>query len=115
MVIHANHAAEIDDEVTSALSTLVNAGMPTLNQSVLLRGVNDDADALVELSKRLVDIGVMPYYLHQLDRVRGAAHFEVPVDQGIAIVEQMRTRLPGYAVPRFVQEIPGAAHKQTLA
>ena len=115
MVIHANHAAEIDDEVASALSTLVAAGMPTLNQSVLLRGVNDDADALVELSKRLVDIGVMPYYLHQLDRVRGAAHFEVPVDRGIAIVEQMRTRLPGYAVPRFVQEIPGAAHKQTLA
>ena len=78
VVIHANHATELDDTVAAALGRLVDAGIVLLNQSVLLRGVNDDADALVELCERLVDLRVMPYYLHQLDRVTGAAHFEVP-------------------------------------
>ena len=82
MVVHANHPAEIDGDVARALGRLVEAGIPTLNQAVLLRGVNDDVEVLAELCERLVDLRVMPYYLHQLDRVAGAAHFEVPQEQG---------------------------------
>jgi EF-P beta-lysylation protein EpmB len=113
-VIHANHAAEIDGEVAAALARLADAGIPLLNQAVLLRGVNDDVDALAELCERLVNLRVMPYYLHQLDRVAGAAHFEVPVERGQQIIAELRCRLPGYAVPRYVQEIRGAAHKVDL-
>jgi EF-P beta-lysylation protein EpmB len=115
LVIHANHAAELDDAVAHGLAALSDVGVTLLNQSVLLDGVNDDVETLVELSRRLVDLGVLPYYLHQLDRVRGAAHFEVPVDRGRALVEAMRSCLPGYAVPRYVQEIPGAPSKTVLA
>jgi KamA family protein len=115
VVIHANHAQEIDDEVAVSLARLVDAGVPLLNQAVLLRGVNDSAEALVGLSKRLVDLRVMPYYLHQLDRVAGAAHFEVPVERGMQLIAEMRTQLPGYAVPRYVQEIAGEPHKRVLA
>lgn len=115
LVIHANHAAELDDAVARGLAALSQVGVLLLNQSVLLRGVNDDIETLVELSQRLVDLGVMPYYLHQLDRVRGGAHFEVPVDRGRKLVEALRSRLPGYAVPRYVQEIAGAASKTVLA
>jgi L-lysine 2,3-aminomutase len=81
----------------------------------LLRGVNDQADVLVELCRRLVDLRVMPYYLHQLDRVQGAAHFEVPVEVGLALAAEMRARLPGYAVPRYVREVAGETHKVVLA
>jgi L-lysine 2,3-aminomutase len=114
-VIHANHPAELNAAVASALSRLVDAGIPVLNQSVLLRGVNDRADVLVELSRRLIDQRVMPYYLHQLDRVAGAAHFEVPIETGQQIIRQMREQLPGYAVPRYVQEIAGELGKTVLA
>lgn len=115
VVIHANHAQELDNEVAQSLARLVDAGVPLLNQAVLLRGVNDSTAALVELSKRLVDLRVMPYYLHQLDRVAGAAHFEVPVARGLQLMAEMRTRLPGYAVPRYVQELAGEPHKRVLA
>ena len=115
VVIHVNHPHEIDEAVSHSLARLVDAGIPVLNQSVLLRGVNDDAAALVELSKRLVDLRVMPYYLHQLDRVQGAAHFEVFVSRGIELIDQMRRQLPGYAVPRYVQEIAGDESKRVLA
>lgn len=115
MVVHANHANEIDDAVVAALGRLVDAGIPVLNQSVLLRGVNDTVAALIDLSRKLVDIRVMPYYLHQLDRVQGAAHFEVPVCRGIELIEEMRRHLPGYAVPRYVQEIAGDLNKRVLA
>jgi EF-P beta-lysylation protein EpmB len=115
MVIHANHAQELDDSVGTALGHLVDAGIPVLNQAVLLRGVNDSVTALVDLSRRLVNLRVMPYYLHQLDRVAGAAHFEVAPDQGLRLIEQMRKELPGYAVPRYVHEVAGEAHKQLLA
>jgi EF-P beta-lysylation protein EpmB len=111
MVVHANHPREIQGDCADALRTLVRAGIPTLNQAVLLRGVNDDVDALAALCERLIDLGVMPYYLHQLDRVRGAAHFEVPEETGRALVAELRRRLPGYAVPRYVREVPGADHK----
>jgi EF-P beta-lysylation protein EpmB len=114
MVVHANHANEIDEPTAAALARLIDNGIPVLNQSVLLAGVNDSASALIDLSRRLVDLRVMPYYLHQLDRVQGAAHFEVPVSRGIDLVEQMRRALPGYAVPRYVQEISGEANKRVL-
>lgn len=115
MVVHANHANEIDEAVAKALARLVDAGIPVLNQSVLLRGINDSVSALVELSRRLVDLRVMPYYLHQLDRVKGAAHFEVPVCKGLELIEEMRQHLPGYAVPRYVQEVAGDVSKRVLA
>ena len=114
MVIHANHAAEIDNSVQRALGKLIDAGIPVLNQAVLLRGVNDRAEALIELSRRLVDLRVMPYYLHQLDPVAGAAHFEVPVEEGRRLIEAVRAALPGYAVPRYVQEVPGQPNKVIL-
>ena len=90
VVIHANHANELDDDAAAALARLADAGITLLNQSVLLAGVNDSADALAELCERLVELRVMPYYLHQLDRVAGAAHFEVPVAKGRAIMRQLR-------------------------
>ena len=92
----------------------MDAGIPVLNQAVLLRGVNDNVETLAELSRRLVNLRVMPYYLHQLDRVVGAAHFEVPTSFGRTVVEELEARLPGYAVPRYVQEIPGATSKTRL-
>ena len=114
VVIHANHPQELAGPVVDALAKLVDAGVPLLNQTVLLRGINDDADTLVELCERLVDLRVMPYYLHQLDRVAGAAHFEVEEARGRRLVEQMQARLPGYAVPRYVRETPGDTNKQVL-
>jgi EF-P beta-lysylation protein EpmB len=115
MVVHANHAQEIDESTANALARLVDAGIPVLNQSVLLKGVNDNAEALIGLSRRLVDLRVMPYYLHQLDRATGAAHFEVPVSRGLELIESMRRALPGYAVPRYVREVAGEAHKRVIA
>lgn len=114
-VVHANHPAELDPAVCNALSRLVEAGIPVLNQTVLLRGVNDDLETLEQLCLRLIDQRVMPYYLHQLDRVQGASHFEVPVERGCQLVEALRDRLPGYAVPRFVQEVPGLPAKRVLS
>jgi EF-P beta-lysylation protein EpmB len=115
MVVHANHPQEIDDATAAALARLADAGVPVLYQSVLLRGVNDNAAALIGLSRSLIDLRVMPYYLHQLDRVQGAAHFEVPVSRGKELIEEMRRALPGYAVPRYVQELAGDSHKGVLA
>lgn len=115
MVIHANHAQELDDDVAAALRRLTAAGVLLLNQAVLLRGVNDTADAQADLSLRLIDLRVTPYYLNQLDRVRGAAHFEVSIERGREIITELRRRLPGYAVPQYVQDQPGAAHKVVLA
>jgi EF-P beta-lysylation protein EpmB len=115
VVVHANHAAELAEDVAQALARLVDAGIPVLNQSVLLRGVNDAADTLIALSTRLLDLRVMPYYLHQLDQVVGAAHFHVPIARGRQLVAAMRAQLPGYAVPRYVREEAGCASKTLLA
>jgi len=115
VVVHANHAAELVDDCAAALRRFGSRGLLTLNQAVLLRGVNDSVDALADLSESLIDLGVTPYYLHQLDRVAGAAHFEVPVETGRRLIAELRNRLPGYAVPRYVQEIPGEQHKSLLA
>jgi KamA family protein len=115
VVIHANHAQELDQQVGDALAQLSRSGVLLLNQTVLLRGVNDSVAALAELSERLIEFRVTPYYLHQLDRVVGAAHFEVPQATGEQLIAELRRRLPGYAVPRYVQELAGDAHKRVLA
>jgi EF-P beta-lysylation protein EpmB len=115
VVVHVNHPAEIDVDVADAFGRLVDAGIPVLNQSVLLRGVNDRADVLAELCERLADLRVIPYYLHQLDPVAGAAHFETPIAVGTALIAELRARLPGYAVPRYVRETRGGASKEVLA
>jgi EF-P beta-lysylation protein EpmB len=115
VVIHANHANELDDTTSAAIAKLIDAGIPVLNQTVLLRGVNDNAEALINLSRVLINLRVTPYYLHQLDRVRGAGHFEVPISRGAELIAAMRKALPGYAVPRYVQEIAGDASKRVLA
>lgn len=111
VVIHANHAAEIDDDVAGALAALRGAGATLLNQSVLLAGVNDSADALAALSERLFAVGVLPYYLHLLDAVQGAAHFDVPEPRARALFAELQARLPGYLVPRLVRESPGEPSK----
>ena len=111
MVVHSNHANEIDTDVRTALARLRGAGLTLLNQSVLLRGVNDDADTLADLSRALFDAGVTPYYLHLADRVRGTAHFDVPEPEAQRLVATLTSRLSGYLVPRLVREVPGAASK----
>jgi EF-P beta-lysylation protein EpmB len=115
MVVHANHPNELCEGVAASLKVLADAGVLLLNQSVLLRGVNDDVQTLESLSRRLLDCRVLPYYLHQLDRVAGAAHFEVPVERGLELVRQLRARLAGYGIPRFAREIAGEASKEVLA
>lgn len=114
MVIHANHANEIDEDVAVVMTRLHDAGLPLLNQSVLLQGVNDNAAALAELSERLFDCHVLPYYLHMLDPVAGAAHFLVDDDRARGIMDELRTRLPGYLVPRLVREEEGELSKTPL-
>jgi EF-P beta-lysylation protein EpmB len=114
IVVHSNHPAELEGACAAALARLVDAGVPVLNQAVLLRGVNDDAETLTALCERLVDLRVQPYYLHQLDPVAGAAHFHVPEARGRELVAELRRRLPGYAVPRYVRETPGEPHKTDL-
>lgn len=114
VVVHANHPRELDYDVAHAIAALVRAGIPVLNQSVLLRGINDDLATLVELSERLVDLRVMPYYLHQMDRVAGGAHMAVPESQGRDLVARMRRQLPGYAIPRYVREEQSEPHKLPL-
>lgn len=113
-VVHVNHPAELAGDCPPALEALRAAGALLLNQAVLLRGVNDDADILAELSRALIRRGVLPYYLHQLDRVTGTAHFEVPEERGRALVEELRRKLPGYAVPRHVREVAGEPFKRPL-
>lgn len=114
VVVHSNHANEIDAAVADALARLAPNAAALLNQSVLLRGINDSAAALVELSERLFDNRVLPYYLHQLDPVVGAAHFAVSDDAARRVVADLRARLPGYLVPKLVREIPGESAKSML-
>ena len=104
MVIHANHAQELDGAAAEALAALRAGGFILLNQSVLLRGVNDHAETLCALSWRLGELGVVPYYLHQLDAVAGAAHFHVAQEQAVALHRAMRSSLPGHLVPRLVED-----------
>ena len=115
VVVHANHPAELDDGVAAAVRRLAAAPAILLNQAVLLAGVNDSFTALRSLSERLVEIGVAPYYLHLLDRVRGAGHFEVDESRARELHRQLRESLPGYAVPRLARELPGEPAKVWLA
>jgi len=113
-VIHANHANEFDASVDAALARLRAAGAQLLNQAVLLRGVNDSEDALAALSERSFAAGVMPYYLYQLDRVEGVAHFEVDDATAKALIAALTARLSGYLVPKLVRELPGDPSKRPV-
>ena len=115
VVLHVNHAQELEDDAVEAITRLRSTGALLLNQSVLLRGVNDDAATLVALSKRLHELGVLPYYLHLTDAVNGTAHFDVDELRGRAIVDALARALPGYLVPRLVREVPGEEAKVVLA
>ena len=114
VVVHANHAREIDGPVGEAIGALRATGTPVLNQAVLLKGVNDRVEDLVALSEALFAAGVLPYYLHVLDPVAGAAHFDLPVDGARALLAEVAGRLPGYLVPRLVREEAGAPAKTML-
>lgn len=113
-VIHSNHPRELDDDVLASLALLRRQGIILQNQAVLLRGVNDDVDTLKGLFERLVNHRIAPYYLHQLDRVTGTAHFEVSERRGKQLITDPNKLLPGYAIPRFVKEVPGAPVKTLL-
>jgi EF-P beta-lysylation protein EpmB len=113
-VFHINHVNELDDDIIIAFRKLQKIGCVLLNQAVLLKGVNDDVETLATLCETLVNVGVLPYYLHQLDRVQGAGHFEVREEQGKYLVEELTKRLPGYAVPKYVREIAGMPSKTLL-
>lgn len=114
MVIHANHANEIDESVINAVQKLRQAGVQLLNQSVLLKGVNDNANALIELSEKLFSLGVLPYYLHMLDRVEGAAHFDVTESKAHELIAALMRKLPAYLVPKLAREEAGATSKTIL-
>ena len=113
-VIHANHAGEIDDKVSDKLRLLACSGSVLLNQSVLLKGVNDDVETLVNLSRVLFECHTLPYYLHLLDKVNGAAHFDVNEAQALEIMKGLRAQLSGYLVPRLVREISGKRSKTAI-
>jgi EF-P beta-lysylation protein EpmB len=114
LVAHVNHPRELDESSARVFAGLATAGYTLLSQTVLLRGVNDDAETLEALMRKLWVQGVTPYYLHQLDPVNGAAHFLVPSSTGRRLMGELRTRLAGYLVPRYVQEVPGAVSKTPL-
>ena len=114
VVLHINHANEIDQAVVDACTRLKQAGATLLNQSVLLRDVNDNVTALAALSERLLEAGILPYYLHVLDPVQGAAHFDVADNEARELVSQLRAHLPGFLMPRLVREIPGKESKTPL-
>ena len=114
MVTHVNHANEIDDEFRASITELKKAGVTMLNQSVLLRGVNDCADTLAALSNALFDSGIMPYYIHVLDKVQGAAHFMVDDDEARVIMKGLMSKVSGYMVPKLTREIGGEPSKTIL-
>lgn len=114
LVVHSNHAQELNDEVADAFAPLHKTGVTLLNQSVLLAGVNDSKNSLCDLSERLFEIGILPYYLHQLDKVAGASHFAVSDATALALHRAMRDQLSGYLVPRLVVEQAGAQSKTPL-
>lgn len=113
-VIHVNHPRELDSDILSKMRELRKLGIIILNQNVLLRGVNDDVQTLKTLFEQLVDNGIVPYYLHQLDRVQGIGHFEVEESKGKELIQAVAALLPGYAIPKYVREIPGEPSKTFL-
>ena len=115
LVTHINHPNEIDDNVTNAIKCLKEHQVTVLNQSVLLRKVNDDADVLACLSNKLFSIGILPYYIHLLDKVQGAAHFLVDDDNAKQIMRQLAKNVSGYLVPKLAREIGGEKSKRVIA
>lgn len=114
VVVHSNHPNELDSSVSEALNRILLTGTTLLNQSVLLRGINDSEETLAALSKKLFEMNVLPYYLHALDRATGTAHFEVSMEKSKELANQLRAALPGYLVPKLVQEIPGRDSKTPI-
>ena len=114
-MVSVNHINEFDQDVWHSLKQVQLLGIPVMSQTVLLRGVNDSHAAMQALFQGLVDHGIIPYYLHQLDEVQGSGHFKVPIDEGKALIASLLKSLPGYAVPKYVQEIAGQPSKTPLA
>ena len=114
LVFHVNHSRELSEKVTDALAPLRARGVTLLNQAVLLRGINDTSDILCDLSEALFSSGILPYYLHMLDPVRGSGHFDIPEVKAKHLLNMVRQRLPGYLVPRLVRETAGAPSKSPL-
>jgi EF-P beta-lysylation protein EpmB len=114
MVLHINHANEIDSKLCQAVDQLKAIDITILNQSVLLKGVNDSSEQLIALSEKLFDAGIMPYYLHMLDPVQGASHFDLPEDQALKIFSKMQAELPGFLMPKLVQERAGETSKSLI-
>ncbi|MBR6379799.1 MAG: KamA family radical SAM protein [Fibrobacter sp.] len=114
LVSHVNHADELNEESATVFAHLKFSGWTLLNQSVLLKGVNDSADKLTAICRKLFEQGVLPYYLHQLDHANGVAHFEVDDDTARVLVAEVRSKLPGYLVPKLVREIAGEKSKTPL-
>ena len=114
MVLHINHSNEIDDEFAQAIEPLRNARIPLFNQSVMLNGVNDNAKTLCNLSEKMFDIGIIPYYLHLFDPVQGAAHFDVNEERAVSIANEMLASLPGFLMPKLVREIAGQTNKTPI-
>ncbi|MFS8564428.1 MAG: hypothetical protein LVR00_09075 [Rhabdochlamydiaceae bacterium] len=113
-IIHCNHSVELDDDVLAALKKIQKLGIPVLNQCVLLSEVNDSLEILHELFEKLTNNGILPYYLHQLDQVKGAAHFAVSENKGKELLASLTAKLPGYAVPKYVKEVPGEMSKKSI-
>jgi EF-P beta-lysylation protein EpmB len=113
-VIHANHKNEFDEDIFNAMKKIQALGIPTLMQTVLLKDVNDNLEALKDLFLEAITNGIIPYYLHELDQVKGTSHFFVKREIGLKLIDELRKILPGYAVPRFAKEIPGAPYKTLI-
>ena len=113
-IIHVNHAKELDNVVFNSLKKLQTLGIPILSQTVLLAGVNDNKQTLKNLFLTLIHNGIIPYYLHQLDPIMQGQHFDVPIEKGLTIIKELEKDLPGYAVPKYVREIPFEKSKQTV-
>lgn len=114
LVIHINHPNEVSPSMVHEVRRWLHRGIPVLSQSVLLKGINDDIDSLASLFLELVSMGIQPYYLHHLDYVRGTSHFRVDVQRGKTLISELSKRLSGYAVPRFVRDLPGKDSKTFL-
>jgi EF-P beta-lysylation protein EpmB len=114
-IVHINHPRELDSDVLASLKAIQKLGIPLLNQSVLLKGVNDNEETLLALCEELISGGILPYYLHLLDPVAGAAHFEVSEERGQALIDHVQRNLSGFGVPRLVREIPGEPSKSFVA
>ena len=114
-VIHTNHPKELDSDVLETLEKIRKLGIPILTQTVLLKDINDNESILEELFTIMINHGILPYYLHQLDPIDGTTHFEVEPKRALELISYLKTVLPGYAVPRYVKEIPGETSKRVLA